>query len=414
MIPSLRLFLHPNAMKRILLFQLFMGCLALALSQTVVAQNESDERSLLQVQKGISFTKDSLFSLNMRFRLQNRIGFRTESGEDLSFEQTDFRIRRLRVRLDGFVFNPRIQYYIQLGFSKSDMDLDGGEVAQPIRDAILYYHFSPNFYVGLGQAKLPGNRERVISSGNLQFAERSIANSFFTLDRDFGVFAYYTIPSQGKAVYQFKGAISSGEGRNPSVGDRGLSYTGRMEVLPFGKFTNGGDYSEGDLELEARPKLSLGASYNYNESGSRSRGQLGPELYQKRDQRVFIADMMLKYKGWALLGEYFSRNASNPITYNPLGLRQAVWVGSGQNLQVSKLISKQGELAIRYAQITPKQSIRNLEMQREETTLGYTHYVGGHRVKLQGNLGYSWANNQLLLSETANYWFGLFQVEFGI
>ncbi len=414
MIPSLRLFLHLYSMKRILLFQLIIGCLGLALSQTVVAQNESDERSLLQVQKGISFTKDSLFSLNMRFRLQNRIGFRTESGEDLSFEQTDFRIRRLRVRLDGFVFNPRIQYYIQLGFSKSDMDLDGGEVAQPIRDAILYYHFSPNFYVGLGQAKLPGNRERVISSGNLQFAERSIANSFFTLDRDFGVFAYYTVPSQGKAFFQFKGAISSGEGRNPSVGDRGLSYTGRIEVLPFGKFTNGGDYSEGDLELEARPKLSLGASYSYNESGSRSRGQLGPELYQKRDQRVLIADMMLKYRGWALLGEYFSRNASNPITYNPLGLRQAVWVGSGQNLQVSKLISKQGELAIRYAQITPKQSIRNLEMQREETTLGYTHYVGGHRVKLQGNLGYSWANNQLLLTETANYWFGLFQVEFGI
>ncbi|MFM2249927.1 MAG: hypothetical protein RLZZ358_854 [Bacteroidota bacterium] len=414
MIPSLRLFLHPYAMKRILLVQLIIGCLTLVFSQSIMAQNESDERSLLQVQKGISFTKDSLYSLNLRFRLQNRIGFRTESGEDLSFEQTDFRVRRLRVRLDGFVFNPRIQYYIQLGFSKSDMDLDGGEVAQPIRDAILYYHFTPNFYLGMGQAKLPGNRERVISSGNLQFAERSIANSFFTLDRDFGVFAYYTLPSQGKAVYQLKGAITAGEGRNPSVGDRGLSYTGRMEVLPFGKFTNGGDYSEGDLELEVRPKLSLGASYNFNESGARARGQLGPDLYQKRNQQVFIADMMLKYRGWALLGEYFSRNASNPITYSPLGFRQAVWVGTGQNLQLSKLISKQGELAIRYAQVTPKQSIRNLEAQREETTLGYTHYIGGHRVKLQGNLGYSWANNQLLLSQTANYWFGLFQVEFGI
>jgi hypothetical protein len=401
-------------MRRILLFQLIIGCFCLAFSQSIRAQNESDERSLLQIQKGISFTKDSLYSLNLRFRLQNRIGFRTESGEDLSFEQTDFRVRRLRVRLDGFVFNPRIQYYIQLGFSKSDMDLDGGEVAQPIRDAILYYHFTPNFYVGMGQAKLPGNRERVISSGNLQFAERSIANSFFTLDRDFGVFTYYTLPTQGKAVYQFKGAITSGEGRNPSVGDRGLSYTGRMEVLPFGKFTNGGDYSEGDLELEPRPKLSLGASYNFNESGSRSRGQLGPELYQKRDQRVFIADMMWKYRGWALLAEYFSRNASNPITYNPSGFRQAVWVGTGQNMQFSKLITKQGELAFRYAQIKPKQAIQKLETQRQETTLGYTHYVGGHRVKLQGNLGYSWANNQPLLSQTANYWFGLFQVEFGI
>lgn len=414
MIWSLRLFLHPYAMRRILLVQLIIGCLSLAFSQSIMAQNESDERSLLQVQKGISFTKDSLYSLNLRFRLQNRLDFRTESGEDLSFEQTDFRVRRLRLRLDGFVFNPRIQYYIQLGFSKSDMDLDGGEVAQPIRDAILYYHFTPNFYVGMGQAKLPGNRERVISSGNLQFAERSIANSFFTLDRDFGVFAYYTIPRKGKAVYQLKGAISSGEGRNPSVGDRGLSYTGRMEVLPFGKFTNGGDYSEGDLELEASPKLSLGTSFNFNESGARARGQLGPELFEKRDQRVFIADMMLKYKGWSLLGEYFSRNATNPITYHPNGQRQAVWVGTGQNVQVSKLISKQGELAFRFAQITPKQSIRNLETQREETTLGYTHYVGGHRVKLQGNFGYSWANNQPLLSKTANYWFGLFQVEFGI
>ncbi|MCM0041667.1 MAG: porin [Algoriphagus sp.] len=342
------------------------------------------------------------------------MGFRTESGEDLGFEQTDFRVRRLRVRLDGFVFNPRIQYYVQLGFSKSDMDLDGGEVAQPIRDAILYYHFSPNFYVGMGQAKLPGNRERVISSGNLQFAERSLANSFFTLDRDFGVFAYFTFPTQGKAIYQFKGAITAGEGRNPSIGDRGLSYTGRIEVLPFGKFTNGGDYSEGDLEFETRPKLSLGTSYNFNESGARARGQLGSELFEKRDQHVFIADMMLKYKGWALLGEYFSRNAANPITYSPPGFRQAVWVGTGQNLQLSKLISKQGELAIRYAQVTPKQSIRNWETQREESTLGYTHYVGGHRVKLQGNLGYSWANNQPLLNQTANYWFGLFQVEFGI
>ncbi len=386
----------------------------LAFSGVAQAQNESDERSLLQVQKGVSFTKDSLFSLNLRFRLQNRVGFRTESGEDLSFEQTDFRIRRLRMRLDGFVLSPRIQYYIQLGFSKSDMDLDGGEVAQPIRDAILYYHFSPNFYLGLGQAKLPGNRERVISSGNLQFAERSIANSFFTLDRDFGVFAYYTVPTQGKVIYLLKGAITSGEGRNPSVGDRGLSYTGRMEVLPFGKFANGGDYSQGDLEFETRPKLSLGVSYNFNESGARARGQLGPELFEQRDQQVFIVDAMAKYRGWALLGEYFSRNSPNPITTSATRSQQAVWVGRGQNLQVSKLITKNAELAFRFAQVIPKQAIRSLEVQREETTLGYTHYIGGHRVKLQGNFGYSWANNRMLLSQTSNYWFGLFQVEFGI
>jgi hypothetical protein len=408
---SLRLFFLKMIKSRVILSFLF--CF-LAFAGVAQAQNESDERSLLEVQKGVSFTKDSLFSLNLRFRLQNRVGFRTASGEDLGFEQTDFRIRRLRMRLDGFVLSPRFQYYIQLGFSKSDMDLDGGEVAQPIRDAILYYHFSPNFYVGMGQAKLPGNRERVISSGNLQFAERSIANSFFTLDRDFGLFAYYTVPTQNKVVYQLKAAITSGEGRNPSVGDRGLSYTGRIEVLPFGKFANGGDYSQGDLEFETRLKLSIGASYNFNESGARARGQLGPELFEKRDQQVFIADVMAKYRGWALLGEYFSRDSPNPITQGTSGIPQAVWVGTGENLQISKLITKKSELTFRFSQVIPKQAIRALEMQREETTLGFTRYVGGHRVKLQGNMGYSWANGSPQLSQTTNYWFGLFQVEFGI
>lgn len=70
----------------------------------------------------------------------------------------------------------KLQYYIQLGFSKSDLDLWGGSYAQPIRDAIIYFYPKPNLYFGFGQSKLPGNRERVVSSGNLQFADRSIAN----------------------------------------------------------------------------------------------------------------------------------------------------------------------------------------------------------------------------------------------
>jgi len=114
------------------------------------------------------------------------------------------------------------------------------------------------------------------------------------------------------------------------------------------------------------------------------------------------------------LGEYFSRNAPDPITQGTSGIRQAVWVGTGQNLQISKLITKKSELAIRFSQVIPKQAIRSLEMQREETTLGFTRYVEGHRVKLQGNMGYSWANGSPQLSQTTNYWFGLFQVEFGI
>lgn len=378
------------------------------------AQVERDEKALLNVENGISISKDSLFLLNLRFRMQNRFGIRTESGDDLSIENTDFRVRRLRLRFDGYVLNPRIQYYIQLGFSKSDLDLDGGEYAQPIRDAIIYYFLKPNLYFGFGQSKLPGNRERVISSGNLQFADRSIANGVFTLDRDFGFFGYYTLPTKGKAQYQIKGALNTGEGRNPSPGDRGLSYTGRVEYLPFGKFKNSGDYSEGDLEFEPSPKLSLGVTYNWNESAARSRGQTGAYLYEKRDMNVFIADAMFKYMGWGLLAEYFERNSLDPITENEDGLKRVVWIGKGSNFHFSRMLSRKSELAFRYAVVNPDEEISVNENRIEEAILGFTRYLNGHRIKLQANLGYSWFEAVPEFQDSDNFWFGTFQVEFGI
>ena len=54
-------------------------------------------------------------------------------------------------------------------------------------DAVVKYAFSKNQQIWFGQTKLPGNRERVISSMALQFVDRSNVNSKFNIDRDFGV-----------------------------------------------------------------------------------------------------------------------------------------------------------------------------------------------------------------------------------
>ena len=37
-----------------------------------------------------------------------------------------------------------MRYYIQLNFSRADLDLETELVAQPIRDAMVYYHFNRN------------------------------------------------------------------------------------------------------------------------------------------------------------------------------------------------------------------------------------------------------------------------------
>src|SRR5690606_34645715 len=133
---------------------LFVVSVALVLSFGANAQLvESDERAILSVDEGINFTKDSLFLMNLRFRMQNRAGFNTLSGDNLEVDRFEMRVRRLRLRFDGYVISPKFQYYIQLAFSKADLNLEDQIIAQPVRDAILYYNFNDNFYVGFGQSK---------------------------------------------------------------------------------------------------------------------------------------------------------------------------------------------------------------------------------------------------------------------
>jgi hypothetical protein len=341
------------------------------------------------------------------------MGVITEGGDDLDIARVDARVRRLRLRLDGFVLNRNVRYYIQLNFSRADLDQEFTGVAQTIRDAMVYYHFNERFYLGFGQSKLPGNRQRVISSGNLQFPDRSIANAVYTLDRDFGLFAYWKQPIGAQEI-QVKGAFSTGDGRGTAPGDPGMCYTGRLEWLPLGAFTRSGDYSEGDQEFEPRPKLSLAGTYSFNDRAFRTGGQLGPELFAARDVNTLIADAMLKYRGWALLGEYFDRSSDDPITTSTEGDVRFVQVGTGLNMQLSRLFRSNFELATRYTSVVPDAAIDDLTSTTEELLLGSTKYLNGHRIKLQAYAGYRWVDRHMELDHPGNSWTAMFQVEFGI
>lgn len=380
----------------------------------VHAQNEVDERALIEVKDGISISKDSLFLLNLRFRMQNRVGFTTVSGDDLSVGVADMRVRRLRLRFDGYVMRSAFQYYIQLNFSHSDLDLDAGGVAKPIRDAMLYYHVDRHLYFGLGQSKIPGNRQRVISSGNLQFPERSIANSAFTLDRDFGLFTYWTLPLQSQQQVQVKASVTTGDGRSAVPGNSGLAYTGRVEWLPLGIFTNKGDYSEGDLEFEEKPKLSLAATISHNDRAYRTGGQLGQELFANRTFTTMIADAVLKYDGWALSAEYFDRRCDDPVTLGVGDAIRFVQTGQGFNVQGSKVLRNHYEFATRYTLVQPAANTEAFSRRTEELLLGSSKYLNGHRIKLQTYLGYRWSFGQMALDHPGNNWTVMFQVEFGI
>jgi len=366
--------------------------------------------------KGLGIiSPDSLFMLNIRFRMQNRVAITTTDSHDLDIREVEARVRRLRLRFDGFIYTTKFNYIIQLAFSRGDLDYDDTGFPNIIRDAMLIYNFSPQFALGLGQTKLPGNRQRINSSGDLQFPDRSIVNATFNIDRDFGVQAYYNNSIQNFS-YVIRGAVSTGEGRNFNTTDKGLAYTGRLELLPFGPFTNGGDYFEGDLAREPTPKISLGLTYSFNDNTRRSGGQLGKFLYEQRDVDTKMADFIFKLKGWAVEMEYLRRTSPNPITENDEGDQIYVYSGHGMNFQGSYLFHNDYEIAGRYSEVKPDKAIQTLEPRERQITLGGTKYLRGHRVKFQVDFTYSrnhWLNDENTLSDF-DFWQFRFQIEAGI
>ena len=400
-------------MKKLLISTITFTFFMVLCYENLDAQRETDEKAYLNFKDGVGFlAPDSAFGMNLRFRMQNRIGMTFEEGwDDSEFEAT---VKRCRLRFDGFIQETKLTYYMQLSFSRGDQDWDNSYVPNVIRDAMVYYKFNKNFYIGFGQGKLPGNRQRVSSSGAQQFTDRSIVNATFNIDRDFGVFGYYNNSIGNTFVYELKGAVSTGDGRNIIKTDNGLAYTGRVELLPFGKFTNKGDYFEGDIERESKPKLSIAATYSYNAKATRNSGTRGVFLYEQRDIETMFADFMLKFNGWCLTSEYALRRVDNPMTFNTAGDMLFVPTGSGINSQLSYIFPNKIEIAGRYSHIEPSSQMTGLNMPVQDIyTLGFTKYVCAHKTKLQLNFSRIFQQHNILPDEK-KMWNAMVQIEIGI
>lgn len=365
--------------------------------------------------KGIGLTSpDSLFQFNIRFRMQNRATYFKNDGERGAYGAE---IRRLRLRFDGFVVNPKFLYAIQLSFAPGDVgEVKEGENINIIRDAVFIYRPNKHWNFSFGQTKLPGNRQRVNSSGGLQLTDRTINNGKFTIDRDFGFQIHNLNEFKDKFSYNFKAAVSTGEGRNSTdKPDDGVAFTGKVELLPFGAFAKDGTYFEGDVIREKKPKLMISGAFQQNNHARRTQGQLGDDLYETRTMKSVLLDAMFKYNGWAAMASYMSRmTPDNAITVNASDptLKKYVYTGNGFDYQLSYNTKKNYEFIGRYSIQNTSKDIRSLTPNTRQYTFGVTKYLWEHTFKLQSELTFD--QLQYYNGTSKNNWYLRFQVEIGI
>lgn len=410
-------------MKKIVQFSLLLFFLqGITLhAQITITQNKNDNDLKLSALpyysfgKGVGLTSpDSLFQFNIRFRLQNRVTYIDNEDEKPAY---DGQIRRLRLRFDGYVGNPKFLYAIQLSFAPGDVgEIVEGENINIIRDAVVFYRPNKNWNISFGQTKLPGNRQRVNSSGGLQLTDRTINNGKFTIDRDFGFQVHNMNEFKDKFSYNLKAAVSTGEGRNiTKKADDGVAVTGKIELMPLGAFSKDGTYFEGDIAREKKPKLLFSGAFQQNNHARKTQGQLGNYLFEKRTMKSVLLDGMFKYNGWAAMASYMSRTTNdNAITINPEDITESnyVFIGDGFDYQLSYNTLSNYEFIARYSTQKVGEDIKNLAPDSKQLSFGVTKYIWEHTFKLQSEISFD--KLTYFDGTSKNNWYLRFQVEIGI
>lgn len=350
--------------------------------------------------KGLDFkSKNDKFGMTIRLRAQMRATVTIDEEDDPN-TQVSFQIRRARLQFLGYFFGKHNKLKAEFAVSPRDIGLDRGD-GTVSKSPLLSWYFEfdqlQSMTVRVGQSKIPFSRQRVISSGNLQLVDRSIANSEFTLDRDLGIeIRSKDFLSLGWLRYYL--GVYTGEGHSSyEFNDAGFNYLGRLEFLPFGQFK---DYHEADQHRLKAPKLSIGMSYSFVDNAARSRNTTGrlPEDGGTTDYHNAEADVMFKFAGWSVFAEGFFRNGTRnpgPLTDengdpilnddgDPISVTDAA-NGYGYMVQSGFMVPKTTlEFAARFAQVHPFGDSTSLS-RKDEVGGGLSYYFARHPFKIQAD-----------------------------
>jgi phosphate-selective porin OprO and OprP len=344
--------------------------------------------------KGFEFkTEDGRFAI----ALQNRIQFRYATPFDrdprsisqLEQDSSSFMIRRARTKISGHAFWPWLKYYFQYDWSQPVM-----------RDLSLTVDKYKAAELWVGRGKVRYNNERVTSSGNQQFVNRSIVNDIFTVDRQQGVQLFGNLFPHTLGDFSYALGIFSGEGVGERLNDDdNMMWSGRLQWNPLGGEMK---FSQSDTEYLVEPHLNVAFAANTNQSRCTAfetasdscralNGFNKPSEDNKSDNagqyRVnqMLEEVHFKWRGFSLLHEMHWKSITDTF-------KQASEPGRKINMTgalvqagyfphyILPLVPKNLEFAARYAFVDPNTAIDHNDQQEASGVMNY--FFDGHSNKL--------------------------------
>jgi phosphate-selective porin OprO and OprP len=253
---------------------------------------------------------DNNFLLKIGGRLQIRYTYkgRDQRGESPSTPEEEgvddsfFEIERARVSFTGHVLSPNLTYNYTL-----DGDTDGSGVVDTFTAFVMYAAsrswFGPDSNIlnlGAGIWKPHYLRQEVTSSGRQQFVDRTLANEFFNISRNLGV---WVEGSEGPVFYAV--GVSNGfdsSNVDTAAVDQIPAFMAKLDFTLMGE-NERGRYEESNFKFKDDPLFVIG----FSGATDASNGSSGIANQNQWDAYQFGIDATFKWSLFSIQGEYMGR-----------------------------------------------------------------------------------------------------------
>jgi len=319
------------------------------------------------------------FTLRNQFRVSSPFDDAPTTVDDLLQPgETEGEWNRSRFKMGGFLGRPWVAMFLEVD----------------LRNQALYHLFVTVKKVDwlqfrAGQWKVEFNRERVCSSGEQQFVDRSIVNREFTLDGQLGGMILGRL-GKGRAFdSQYYFGILAGAGRLSGNDDQYPMYLGRYQ---WNFFRRDAGFAQTDVEYHGERAGTVGVALawnggRYTRFGSSGGAQLdgfepgAPGQYELKQAMV---DFAYFYRGLSLQGEHHWKTVVDHLNASLTRLRGGYFQGGYFPHHLWRAVPAKLELAGRLALVDPNTAAGS--DWRSEVTFGVNWYFNQHRNKINFDL----------------------------